>query len=181
MTNDLFMRLATVHKPDCVAIAEGPAPEPVADPATLAVTLGSDALARYAGDCQPIYENLRRVIGQISGLMILARLTGHIEVADLPELAACQARWNDADERTAALAAPQAAQPHREQLVAACLFSGLALKTFSALGQRADNDAAFDRMVGLTKRAYAHLSAASTEKAGLNMVDFTHACCSCRH
>lgn len=181
MSNDLFMRLATVHKPDCIAIAEGPMPQPVADPSSLAVSLRSDALAQYAGDCQQIYENLRRVIGQISGLIILARLTDRIEVADLPELAACDARWKETEERLAALNVPQAAKAHCEQLTAACFFSGQALVTFSLLGRRADNDAAFDRMVGLTKRAYAHLSAASTEKAGLNMVDFSQACCSCKH
>jgi hypothetical protein len=31
------------------------------------------------------------------------------------------------------------------------------------------------------KRAYAHLEAASAPRAGLQMVDFTHACCACAH
>ena len=69
----LFTRLAQSHKPDCVLSLGGPLPETVASPDELAVTLGSDAVARYAAACRPVYEDLRRIIGQISGLVILAQ------------------------------------------------------------------------------------------------------------
>jgi hypothetical protein len=61
---DLFTRLAATHKPDCMLSLDGPLPEAVPDPDELARTLGSDAVARYATACRPIYEDLRRVIGQ---------------------------------------------------------------------------------------------------------------------
>lgn len=176
---DLFTRLAASHKPDCILSLDGALPEAAPDPEELARTLGSDAVVAYARACKPIYEDLRRVIGQLSGLLILARLTTRTEVADLPELAQCRARWQDAAERLAALAAPSGLQGHKAQLDQALAFSGLVLRTFPALRPSADPGPQLDRMTLQIKRAYAHLEAATAPKAGLQMVDFTHACCAC--
>ncbi len=173
----LFMRLASGHKPSCSMSFDGPEPEAVADPAELARTLGDDALARYAADCRPIYDDLRRVVGQLAGLSILLRLTASREVAGLAELDACRARWREAGERLAALDAPAAAARHRRQLDACRHFCGLVMGTFSEAFDESRADEA-DLMI---KRAYAHLSAASADRAGLQMVDFANACCSCMH
>lgn len=175
----LFDRLANVHRPDCALFAEGPLPVPVAGPDDLAPLLGSDAAARYAAECRPVFEDLRRIVGQLAGLMILAQLTASSEVASLNELESCRRRWGEAEGRIKALIAPDALQPHRAQIVAAHAFSGLALGTFSELRPRADNEAAFDTISRHVRRAYAHLSAATAEKAGFAMVDLSHACCSC--
>ncbi|WP_421698150.1 hypothetical protein [Ancylobacter sp.] len=175
----LFDRLTSVHRPDCALFADGPLPMPVAGPDDLAPLLGSDQAARYADACHPVFEDLRRVVGQLAGLMILAQLTDSSEVAGLGELASCRQRFAEAGERIRLLAAPGALEPHREQLVAAHAFSGLALGTFSELRPRGDNEAAFDKISRHVRRAYAHLSAATAEKAGLAMVDLSHACCSC--
>ena len=101
MTNEsaLFTRLAQTHRPDCLLSLDGPPPQPAPDPGELARTLGSDAVAAYASACRPIYEDLRRIIGQCAGLAILARLTSRNEIRDLPELAQCEARWKAAAER----------------------------------------------------------------------------------
>lgn len=175
----LFDRLANVHRQDCALFADGPLPVPVAGPDDLAPLLGSEAAARYAAECRPVFEDLRRVVGQLAGLMILAQLTQSSEVAGLSELASCRRRWSEAEERIKALTAPDALQPHRAQIAAAHAFSGLALETFSVLRPRGDNEAAFDTISRHVRRAYAHLSAATAEKAGLAMVDLSHACCSC--
>lgn len=178
---DLFMRLAATHKPDCHMSLDGPPPETVPDPEEMARTLGSDAVGRYAAACRPIYEDLRRVIGQVSGLLILARLTSRTEMSDLNELQLCRARWCDAAERLAALEAPTGLSRHKLQLTSAHQFSGEAINAFAGLRGGVDKTAEFDRMGLQIKRAYAHLEAASSSKAGLQMVDFTHACCSCAH
>jgi hypothetical protein len=178
---DLFTRLSSTHKPDCQMSLEGPPPETVPDPEVMARTLGSDAVGRYALGCRPIYEDLRRVIGQISGLLILARLTSRTEMADLDEMRLCRARWHDAAERLAALEAPPGLGRHKIQLNGALQFSGDAMNAFGDLHIGADNTGQFDRMGLQIKRAYTHLEAASSNKAGLQMVDFTHACCSCAH
>ncbi|MBC7736151.1 MAG: hypothetical protein H7245_02755 [Candidatus Saccharibacteria bacterium] len=176
---DLFTRLAATHKPDCMLSLEGPPPETVPNPDELARTLGSDTVARYASACRPIYEDLRRVIGQLAGLLILARLTNKTELADLPEMTQCRARWQDAATRLSALSPPSGLLRHKSQLDSAHVFSGLVMETFSHLRRNTDTTPQLDLMSVQIKRAYAHLDAASSTKAGLQMVDFSHACCAC--
>jgi len=176
---NLFTRLAESHKPDCMLSLEGPAPEVVPDPEVLASVLGSDAAGLYAAACRPIYEDLRRIIGQLAGLLILARLTERSEVTGLAEMERCQARWNDASRRLQALAAPAGLSRHKAQLESAHAFSGDVMRAFSDLRPTANFTAQLDHMSLLIKRAYAHLEAASSQRARLQMVDFSHACCSC--
>lgn len=177
---NLFNRLATVHRPDCALFEDGPLPRAAPDPDAVAHTLGSSEAAAYAQACRPVFEDLRRVIGQLAGLMILAQLTNSTDVADLPELPACRKRWQNCSEQLSALTAPSSLRPHLEQLSAAHFFSGQAMRTFSFIrpGQSGNEDL-FDEIARLVKRAYAHLRAVTSEKAGLEMVDLTHACCSC--
>ncbi|MBB4122578.1 hypothetical protein [Martelella radicis] len=176
---DLFTRLATVHRPDCALFEEGPLPRAAPDPEAIAQALGSSEAAAYAQACRPVFEDLRRVIGQLAGLMILAQMTRSTEVADLSELSACRTRWQNCGERLAALSAPASLTAHLGQLTAAHFFSGRALRTFSLIRSGRDNDDLFDDIARLVRRAYAHLRAVTSEKAGLEMVDLTHACCSC--
>lgn len=157
----------------------GPLPEAVATPEELAATLGSDEIACYAAACRPVYEDLRRIIGQISGLLILAQLTQRSEQCDLPEYRACVARASQARERLAQLVAPAGAAAHKTQIDAALAFSCAALGTVSEARDPAALEQALDRAGLQIKRAYAHLRAASASKAGLEMVDLSHACCGC--
>lgn len=176
---DLFTRLTTVHKPDCDVFEGATRPVLSPDPDSLAITLGTEEAARYAASCRPVYEDLRRVVGQISGMMILAQLTGRSEVADLPELESCRQRWQQAADRLNALSVPSELSAHHDQLKGAHTFSGSALRSFSDLSPNRDNDTIFDKIARHVQRAYAHLRAATADKAGLQMVDLDHACCSC--
>jgi hypothetical protein len=142
--------------------------------------LGTDAAAEYASACQPIYENLRRVIGQVAGLLILARLTDCKDVLATPELAACEGRWNEASQQLGRLVAPGALSSHREQLAAAHEYAGLALRTFLQLEQKVWDEHVIDAASGQIKRAYMHLSGASSDRVGLQMVDLSQACCCTR-
>lgn len=181
MTNQtrLFTRLAQSHKPDCILSLGGPRPEAVASPDELAVTLGSDAVARYAAACRPVYEDLRRIIGQVSGLVILAQLTKQRQVTDLPEYVACETRAVKAGDRLGELKAPTGTEAHKAQLDAALHFSRLAMGTFSRSRGGEALVVDLDRAGLFVKRAYAHLRAASAAKAGLEMVDLSQACCCC--
>lgn len=177
----LFTRLGSTHKPECPMSLEGPLPGPVADPTVLADTLGSDGVAAYAAACHPIYEHLRRIIGQIAGLTILARLTARREINDLPELKQCETRWREAKDALGVLSAPNGVAPHKVQLESALVFCGRAMRAYSDIGGQTDMEAALDQAGLQIKRAYAHLEAASSQRAGLHMVDFTHSCCCSGH
>ena len=175
----LFTRLAQTHKPECIMVLDGPTPELVPAPEELAKTLGSDALAKYAAECRPIYENLRRIIGQLAGLAILARLTTRREIADLQEMQRCEARCQETAQRLSSLHVPTGAEAPKVQLDAAYAFCRTAMRTFSEMSGQAPLEEALDEVGMRIKRAYAHLQAASSEKAGLEMVDFAHSCCCC--
>lgn len=180
MTRDsLFTRLSSVHRPNCALFEDGPLPAAVPSPEVMARNFGSEAAARYAESCQPIYEDLRRVVGQLAGLAILTQLTASAEVLDLGELDSCRSRWQHAADHLAELNVPANLQEHFRQLEAAHIFSGQTLRSFSTLRYRRENEDIFESIARQVQRAYAHLRAASSEKAGLEMVDFTHACCSC--
>jgi hypothetical protein len=177
--DELFTRLTATHKPDCLLSLEGPLPETVPDPEVMARALESEAVGLYAVACRPIYEDLRRIIGQLSGLLILARLTARSEALDTVEMKQCQSRWSEAAQRLEALAAPAGLGGHKVQLESAHAFSGLVMRTFSTLHTGKAGEAELDQMSVQIRRAYAHLEAASSARAGLQMVDFSHACCSC--
>lgn len=178
-TDNLFSRLSTVHKPDCAIFGDGPLPEPAPNPDEIARMLGSDDAALYAEQCRPVYEDLRRVVGQLAGLMILNQLTSSSDVADLKELDNCVERCKSAEDRLNALKVPSPLTGHFEQLKATHYFSCLAMETFSLLSVNGDNEEHFDTIARHVRRAYAHLRGATAEDVGLEMVDLSQSCCSC--
>lgn len=176
----LFDRLAVLHRPDCTAMAQ-PAPAPLLpDEAEVARTLASDAAGRYAIEARAVYEELRRLVGQLAGLLILARLTARRETGDLAEMGACRDRQAAIDARLARLVAPGPLAPHRARLaesagLCAAILQGLAdWRPHSAAA-----DADFAALNARIRHAYTALESCSSDRAGLQMVDFSHACCSC--
>ena len=121
MTDDVFTRLASTR----ILSLEGPPPEAVPSPEERSRALGSEAVAAYATDCRPIHEDLRRVIGQLAGLLILAQLTRKPLMAGLPELAQCKARWQDAAHRLGLLQPPPGLGRHKAELDSAHAFLAL--------------------------------------------------------
>ena len=174
----LFTRLAQTHKPDCAMALEGPLPEIAPLPDELAVTLGSETVAHYAHACRPIYEDLRRIIGQVSGLLVLAQLTAQRQLLDLPEYKACEERATSARARLDVLRAVGGTARHRAQLESALVFATAALSTLSAVRPES-TEKSYELAGQQVKRAYAHLRAAGATKAGLEMVDLSQACGCC--
>ncbi|MAY61771.1 MAG: hypothetical protein CML29_06130 [Rhizobiales bacterium] len=176
-----FNRIVGIHKPDCEMLMRcDPIPEAsIPGEAELVAALGSEQTAEYAMACRRIYEDLRRVIGQLAGLMILARVTRKIEFVELEQVDNCTKRWTDAGARIAALKAHGPVARHKQQIELAHDFCGRILRTFPQLTARTDLDIIFDEIGDHLKQAYACLSRASSHEAGLVMVDFSNACCSC--
>ena len=173
-----FERLAILHRPDC-SLLQGGATAPV-DPQADLAGLASDRLVDYALEVRPIYEALRRVVGQIAGLLILAQLTRRAEVLELPELAACQSRCKEAEERLRALTEKRGVPAiHIRALDTSHRLCRAILDLFPQWRRSTDPDAEFALMEERLRGAYQHLSAGSWDKGGLTMVDFRNACCSC--
>lgn len=177
----LFDRLAVLHRPDCSALAHpASTASAVPDEQTVARILSSDAAGRYAVEARGIYEDMRRLIGQLAGLLILARLTSRRELADLPEISACRSRQMSVETAMLKLVAPGPLARHRAALeesrgLCAAILDALLTWRPDAIGA----DAEFAAMNEKIRRAYACLESCSSEKARLQMVDFSHACCSC--
>ena len=178
----LLVRLNTIHSPDCsIFEGNGPIPVPVLTPEDLQDSGVTEEVACYAEDCRPVFEALRRVIGQLSGLLVLAQVTDKTGILDFDEYKNARNRCREAQALSERLRAPEDLGPHLEQLRAALSFSDAAVERFAGLRSHACK-AEFDAIGANIKRAYAHLRAASSERAGLSMVDLTNACCSCgRH
>lgn len=178
----LFERLAVLHRPDCAALkpAAPAATTPLPDEGEVARLLSSDEAGRYAIAARAIYEDLRRVVGQLAGLLILARLTARRDAGDLPEMTSCRDRLARTQAALAQLAAPGPLGSHRARLcesadLCAAIVKGLERWNPDVPGAEAD----FAALNARIRQAYVALESCSSEKAGLQMVDFSHACCSC--
>ncbi|MBZ9964624.1 hypothetical protein [Mesorhizobium sp. BR1-1-2] len=177
-----FERAVSVHRYDCEVVA---APhvsvtgseEPVA--AIHDAALADEAIVRYVVATRPVYEGLRRLIGQLAGLLVLAQAGGRRDVLDLPDIPVARERWTEMEQRLGALQAPHGLESHCARLRAAHATLGEVLDDFGSVRLRRDWQQELDRAGQRIKRAYAGLQAASEPRAGMTPVDFNHACCSC--
>lgn len=177
----LFDRLVTMHRPDCELLASAGsfAATPAIDQGTLARDLESDAAGSYAVAARVVFEDLRRIVGQLAGFLILARLTRRRELLDLPEMDAARQRWQKCVAGLSALTVPSPLAEHRRRLEAATICCGEVLAHIEKLGRPDRTEEALDQAGDRIKEAYRALQTTASEKAGLAMVDFSHACCSC--
>jgi hypothetical protein len=165
-----------IHRADC-DIWDTPAdamPE-----ALIASGIEDEDVVRYCAAARPVYDAYKRVLGQLSGVLLLAQ-TG----ADDPAwrdriLDAAGEQLAEARERLGALRSTPPVARHHD------LLAGLA-EQLAALHARlrravllvgADRD--WDRLVSELYATHRRLLAASEPRAGMTPVDFSHACCSC--
>lgn len=177
-----FERAVTIHRFDCEAVAETGAAitdNDRADEAVLAREMREEATIRYAVAARPPYDGMRRAIGHLAGLLILVEAGGRRDVLDLPETAAARERWHELQDMLAALAAPPGQAAHLSHLRHAHAAIGLVLDGFDAARGERDWRRRIDEAGCRIKEAYAHLQRASEPRAGMAMIDFNHACCSC--
>lgn len=168
----LFDRLVVTHRPDCSLHAT----DQVDLTADEGVGTNLQMAEGYFAACGSIYEDLRRVIGQMSGLVVLAYLTERRDVLDIPELGDCDRRLARASDAACRLQPPALLAGHKALIDRATNFLCIALRTFSVLPKSGARET-LDDVSDLLKAAYRDLSSATTEKNGLRMVDFKNACC----
>lgn len=177
-----FERAVTVHRYDCELVAtpqassaEGMKSLPSGPPDAAA----DDSIVRYVVATRPVYDGLRRLIGQVAGLLVLAEAGGRRDVLDLPDIPAARERWDEVNERLGALQAPSGLESHLARLVTTHATIGEVLDDFALARLQRDWQQHLDRAGDRIKHAYVWLQAASEPRAGMTPVDFNHACCSC--
>ena len=169
----LFDRAATVHAPTCQSVQPG-------QPIDLDLDLDrtSDAVIAYGLTARRIYDDLKRVIGQAAGLLILAQASARRDAFDLPSLAHAEGVCREAADRVASLSAPGRLAEHRGRLeTAARLISATLARLHDVPLQAGEIDLATASRQ-LTS-AYRLLQSTSDFRFGMTMVDFKQGCCTC--
>jgi hypothetical protein len=174
----LFERAVTLHREDCSALAE-PARFTASAVAAQPDEALADQVVAYRVGAGKAYEAFRRLIGQLAGLLILVQASGRREVLDLPDLPIADERWQQAGETLAGLDAPGGLAAHKAKLDVTWTHIGAGLRHFRRFGQIGGGETALAIASNEINAAYQALRSASDMEAGLSMVDFSQACCSC--
>ncbi len=174
--NDIDECIATpIHASDCTSWE---IPDP--DPELILASFDDEAVAAYAVRIRPVYERFKRIIGQLSGLLILAQTAPAQADRDQPMVTSAREQLAEAAESRRESRAPQAARRHvaamariEEQLDA--VLATLDRRIDLATPESPDLELAMRRLF----TAHGLLLAVSDDRAEMTPVDFSHACCSC--
>ncbi len=135
----------------------------------------SDAAVAYVIEAETVFNALRRLIGQLSGLLILAE-TGTLRNAPgLADLAAARSLWAETADAAARLDGAGSLASHADRLQHAARHVGAALEAMSGGGL--DAGEAADLAARHLKHGYRLLQSAADSRAGLVMIDMSEACC----
>lgn len=163
-------RLVSVHRADCEQLAG--INRPVATPQDMLDDETAMLLRRP-------FDDLRRLIGQIGGLLLLAEVSGRREISDLAALTDAETRASEIAERLSSL--PSAVQGSAVvcALVTAARNSSSCIDALRQAAQRR-GDFDLDKAQRLIADTYRMLQRTADPAKGRSMVDFSHACCSCQ-
>ena len=143
------------------------------------ITAHRDALIRYALGLRPGYERLGRIVGQLAGLLILARLGKRFE-SDWPMATSVVEQVQQVDDELHSLWVPAVARQHHRYILQALQ---RVQKVVHAFDQRLPTGdllcAQLDGWTRELKLAGAMLSGAAVEALGIMPLDFSQACCNC--
>ena len=174
----LFERAVTIHREDCAAVAGAGGFSASDATAPMETSAAPEALVAYRLGAAAVFDTLRCLIGQISGLLILVEVSGRRDILDLPDLGLAGERLATAEAAIAGLAAPGALAAHKARLARAQQLVGESLSAFARCGD-SGGAAALAEASERIATAYQVLRAAADVEAGLTMVDFRQACCTC--
>jgi hypothetical protein len=171
----LLDAVPTLHSADCDSRKAGPNPAS----AGVAIDRGlPDEIAGYVIGARRVYSDLRRLVGQIAGLLILAQASNRKEALDLPILAAARELWLSVPEQMERLRAPGRLDANLYHLRSAHRLLGSCFDSLGAFRYKDEKPNLTDALADIA-RAYSHLQSASEPRAGMTMVDFSQACCQC--
>ena len=166
---------ATIHHWTCDSLGRAVEDQPIEiDPDRT-----DDAVIRYGLAARSIYGDLKRVIAQAGGLLILAQASARRDAFDLPSLAHAEELCRGACDRLAALSAPGRLDAHLGRLRQSADLSTSCLAAIRATRVDASREPELATASTLLSKAYALLQSTSESRFGMMMVDFRHACCNC--
>ncbi|MCE7030163.1 hypothetical protein [Jiella avicenniae] len=166
-------RAVTIHRADCEALARTSGPSPAETPPSPDL---DEAVAAYVLAARRAYDGMRRQIGHLAGLLILAEAGGR-EVLAVAALSDAREKWDAIEAVLETARTPPRLDHHRESLRLAHHLIGTALSAFDQIGLRGKG--AGPAISAQLNGAYRILQGIAEPRAGMTMVDFSHACCSC--
>jgi hypothetical protein len=139
---------------------------------------GSEQLVAYSLSVEAVFGNLRALLGQISGLLILIQSRLQRDAADLPDVAIARERWAETTEQLANLSVPQSRAADRPRLKAAAAHIDIALKVITEMRRVRTDDGVGEASRHLNV-AYRLMQRVCDHRIGLTMIDTSASCCSC--
>lgn len=140
-----------------------------------------DAHATYLAAARPIYDGLKRCVGQLGGVLLLMQTQGLDRGRADAVLNSARDQLRELEERSRAFPVPGAAQRHYHELGR---LLGLLGSVYRRLERSADlidpGSAELNDAVATLFACHRGLLAAAEPRAGLAPVDFRAACCTCR-
>jgi hypothetical protein len=145
---------------------------------TLIGLTASEQLIAYSLSVEAVFGNLRALLGQISGLLILIQSRLQRDAADLPDLAIARERWAETAEQLAHLSVPESRAADGPRLEEAAAHIDYALKAIVEM-RRARTDEGIGEASRHLNAAYRLMQRVWDHRIGLTMIDTSASCCSC--
>jgi hypothetical protein len=145
---------------------------------TLIGPTGSEQLVAYSLSVEAVFGNLRALLGQISGLLILIQSRLQRDAADLPDLGIANERWAETAEQIARLNVPESRAADRPRLSAAAAHIHDALKVIAEMRSARTDDGVGEASRRLNV-AHRLMQRVCDHRIGLTMIDTSASCCSC--
>jgi hypothetical protein len=148
-----------------------------AEPA-LAAEIDDDRLVAYALAADPVFTGMRALIGQLSGILILAQSRRCRDVGDLPDIAVARQRWSEVADRLAQVEAPEARRADLARLHEAVAHADEAIAVMAEMRPQSTDESVASASAHL-KVAYRLMQQACDHRLGLSMIDASGACSCC--
>jgi hypothetical protein len=137
-----------------------------------------ETLIGYSLALEHVFGNMRALLGQIAGLLILVQSRLQRDAPDLPDLAIARERCAETTQYLRTLKIPEARAANGPKLKEAFGLIQSSLSIISEMRKPRIDEGVTEASRRL-REAYALMQSICDHRIGLTMVDTTDACCSC--
>jgi hypothetical protein len=136
----------------------------------------TDDVVAYVLDFQRSYSALRRLVGLVAGMLLLAQRRGKTDAVDWSTIGGARETWKEAESNIRKLQPPPSVEGSLHHLERAHQLIGSCLDALASPEMIA-NETSFQLGLRNAAESYRHLQCASLPGLGITMVDFSHGCC----